>query len=143
MEGSSEDELSEEEHDDKAMINSSTEQSPHIEALPLQVICRHKLSDEEIKSLPRFANHKPGQPSNVLYLKNLHPKVTEDDLHAIFGHHQSQASEKLKIRLLTGRMKGQAFVEFPSKNMLAVYSFTLAQQVLNWQHLQWSWSMVI
>lgn len=110
----SEDEVSEEEHDVK-MTSSSTQQSSHIEPLPLQVIYRHKLSDDEIKALPRFANHKAGEPSNVLYLKNLHPKVTEEDLHAIFGHHQSQTSEKLKFRLLTGKMKGQAFVEFPSK----------------------------
>ena len=116
MEDSSEDELSGEEHDVKTVINSSTQQSPYIEPLPLQVIYRHKLSDDEIKLLPKFASHKLGEPNNVLYLKNLHPKVTEDDLHAIFGHHQSQTGEKLKIRLLTGRMKGQAFVEFPSKS---------------------------
>jgi len=116
MENSSEeDELSEEEDNTKT-ASSSTHQSPHIEALPLQVIYRHRLSEDEIKSLPRFANHKPGEPTNILYLKNLHHKVTEDDLCAVFGHHQSQTSEKLKIRLLTGRMKGQAFVQFPCKN---------------------------
>ena len=108
----SEDEPSEEEHDIETTINSS---SPHIESLPLQVIYRHRLSSDEIKSLLRFTNHKAGVPSNTLYLKNLHPKVTEEDLQAIFGHHQSQTSEKLKFRLLTGRMKGLAFVEFPSK----------------------------
>ena len=112
--GSEEDELSEEEDCTKT-TSSSTHQSPYIEALPLQVIYRHRLSEDEIKSLPRFANHKPGEPTNILHLKNLHHKVTEDDLHAVFGHHQSKTSEKLKIRLLTGRMKGQAFVKFPSK----------------------------
>lgn len=113
----SEDELSEEEHDDKMTTNSSSQQSPHIEPLPLQVIYRHKLSTEEIRALPRFANHQPGEPSHILYLKNLHPRVTEEDLQAVFGHHQSQTSERLKFRLLTGKMKGQAFVEFPSKNL--------------------------
>ena len=112
---SSEDKSADEECVD-ATTNSST-RSPHIEPLPLQVIYRHKLSDDEIKAIPRFTNHKAGQPSNILYLKNLHAKVTEEDLRAIFGHHQSQTSEKLKYRLLTGRMKGQAFVEFPSKRL--------------------------
>lgn len=113
---SSESELSEEEqHDVKTIINSS-QCSSHIEPLPLQLIHRHKLTNEQIKALPRFADHKPGEPTNILYLKNLHPKVTVEDLQAIFGHHQSQTSEKFKFRVLTGRMKGQAFVEFPSEN---------------------------
>lgn len=115
MDNNSEDEPSEEKHDVEMTINTSSQQSPHIEPLPLQVIYRHRLSSDEIKALPRFINHKPGVPSNTLYLKNLHPKVTEEDLQAIFGHHQSQTSEKLKFRVLTGKMKGQAFVEFPSK----------------------------
>lgn len=115
---SEEDEVSEEEcHPVEVTTDSSTQQSLHIEPLPLQVIHRHKLNDNDIKALPRFTNHTPGQPSNILYLKNLHPKVTEEDLQAIFGHHQSQTSEKLKFRILTGKMKGQAFVEFPSKNL--------------------------
>jgi len=111
----SEDELSEKKYDVEQTINSSPSQSAQIEPLPLQVIYRHRLSSDEIKALPRFTNHKLGAPNNTLYLKNLHPKVTEEDLQAIFGHHQSQTSEKLKFRLLTGKMKGQAFVEFPSK----------------------------
>lgn len=115
----SEDESEEEEGCVNVTTNPST-QSPHIEPLPLQVIYRHKLSDDEIKALPRFTNHKPGEPSNILYLKNLHPKVTEEDLQAIFGHHQSQTNKKLNYRLLTGRMKGQAFVEFPSKRFQSI-----------------------
>ena len=113
------DDSSEKESTDEECVStttkSSSQSSSHIEPLPLQVIYRHKMSDDDIKALPRFTNHRVGEPSNILYLKNLHPKVSEQDLQAIFGHHQSQTTEKLKYRLLTGRMKGQAFVEFPSK----------------------------
>ncbi len=44
----------------------------------------------------------------VLYLKNLHSKVSADDLRALFGGGP-------QIRLLTGRMRGQAFLEFDCK----------------------------
>ncbi len=48
-------------------------------------------------------------------MKNLHPKVSVDDLRAIFGHFYSRRNGEEawpQIRLMTGRMKGQAFVEF-------------------------------
>ena len=48
----------------------------------------------------------------VLYIKNLHPKASEDDLQAVFGLFRQEGSEWPKIRLMTGRMRGQAFIEF-------------------------------
>ncbi len=48
----------------------------------------------------------------VLYLKNLHPRVSADDLRALFGSGP-------QIRLLTGRMRGQAFLEFDCKYCLS------------------------
>jgi len=73
----------------------------------------------------------------VLYLKNLHHSVTVEDLGAVFRSIQKEAtfsdtqrsaeevdmsSEESKsgsdmsshIRLMTGKMRGQAFVEFAS-----------------------------
>ena len=50
----------------------------------------------------------------VLYLKNLHPKVSEDDLAAVFGHFRARDGCP-RVRVLTGRMRGQAFVEFDGK----------------------------
>ena len=55
----------------------------------------------------------------VLYIKNLHRKASLDDLCAIFGHWQ--AGTWPKLRLLTGRMGGQAFAHFQGE---------LIQQVL-------------
>ena len=51
----------------------------------------------------------------VLYIKNLHRKASQDDLHAIFGHWQDGSWPKLT--LLTGRMGGQAFANFQSEFM--------------------------
>jgi len=92
-----------------------TQDMCNVESLPLQVISRNKLNPEDIQAIPRFANYTPGDPSSTLYIKNLHHKVTKEDLMAVFGHYQMLSGGKLTFRLLTGKMKGQAFVEFPSK----------------------------
>ncbi|XP_064404701.1 RNA-binding protein 41-like isoform X2 [Halichondria panicea] len=82
--------------------------------LPIQVIERNRLTEAEIRALPRFRNYQPGPPTKVLYLKNLHSKVSADDLRALFGGGP-------QIRLLTGRMRGQAFLEFDCKNSCGLY----------------------
>ncbi|XP_073128342.1 U11/U12 small nuclear ribonucleoprotein 65 kDa protein-like isoform X2 [Henckelia pumila] len=56
-----------------------------------------KLPPEEILSLPRFKNYTTGDPTPVLYVKNLAKDVVVDDFYFIFG-----------------RMRGQAFVRFPT-----------------------------
>ena len=68
----------------------------------------------------------------VLFLKNLHHKVTEDDLLAVFGcceglergGGQGDRGERggdgswmlpCSVRVMSGKMKGQAFIEFHSE----------------------------
>ena len=55
----------------------------------------------------------------VLYLKNLHHGVSEEDLQAVFGSLWERSSgvdqAQLHIRLMKGKMRGQAFVEFSSE----------------------------
>ena len=48
-------------------------------------------------------------------MKNLHHKVTEKDLIAIFGQFQGNGEDPVLIRLMKGKMKGQAFIEFHSE----------------------------
>uniref|UniRef100_UPI00398E8B0E RNA-binding protein 41 isoform X1 n=1 Tax=Pristiophorus japonicus TaxID=55135 RepID=UPI00398E8B0E len=88
-----------------------------VEAVPKEEIRRNKLSEEEIRMIPRFSNYNPGQPSRVLYLKNLNPKATLEDLFSLFVSFQQKDGPQLLFRLLTGRMKGQAFITFPSVEM--------------------------
>ena len=51
----------------------------------------------------------------VLFLKNLSAKVKREDLVALFNRYHTNSSEKIDYKLMTGRMKGQAFVTFQSK----------------------------
>eukprot|EP00731_Ephydatia_muelleri_P030884 Em0022g398a len=83
---------------------------PVVQPLPPQVIERHRLTVEQLKALPRFRDYCPGEPSKVLYVKNIHGRAGEEDLQAVF----MSCGAIPKVKLLSGRMRGQAFVEFDS-----------------------------
>uniref|UniRef100_A0A0D9VTK0 RRM domain-containing protein n=1 Tax=Leersia perrieri TaxID=77586 RepID=A0A0D9VTK0_9ORYZ len=95
-----------------------------------QDIEKEKLPPEEILSLPMFKNYTPGNPASVLYIKNLAKDVIHDDFYYIFGslfENMDTAKSGLSIKLMQeGRMRGQAFVTFPSVE--------LAQHALNLVH---------
>ncbi|XAR64910.1 hypothetical protein NMG60_11008802 [Bertholletia excelsa] len=77
-----------------------------------------KLPPEEILSLPMFKNYTAGNPASVLYIKNLAKDVVADDFYYIFGSLFGSidvARSSLIVKLMQeGRMRGQAFVTFPS-----------------------------
>ncbi|KAL6342608.1 hypothetical protein AAG906_012468 [Vitis piasezkii] len=77
-----------------------------------------KLPPEEILSLPMFKNYTAGNPAPVLYIKNLAKDVVVDDFYFIFGSlfgSVDAAKSGLSVKLMQeGRMRGQAFVTFPS-----------------------------
>lgn len=93
----------------------------------LEDLERGKLPPEEILSLPMFKNYTTGSPTSVLYIKNLAKDVLNDDLYYIFGslfEGIDEAKSALTVKLMQeGRMRGQAFVTFPSVE--------LAQHALN------------
>lgn len=86
-----------------------------------------KLPPEEILSLPMFKNYVAGNPAPVLYIKNLAKDVVPDDFCYIFGSvfgSNDAAKSGISVKLMQeGRMRGQAFVTFPSVE--------LAQHALN------------
>ena len=95
--------------------------------LSLQDILKHRISKEEMTQQKAFANYSYGEPSTKLYLRNMVKDVTADDILKLFGcffDNDDQAKEQvrfisvmrrsLEIRVMEGRMKGQAFVTFPS-----------------------------
>ncbi|XP_052202214.1 U11/U12 small nuclear ribonucleoprotein 65 kDa protein isoform X2 [Diospyros lotus] len=86
-----------------------------------------KLPPEEILSLPMFKNYTAGDPASVLYIKNLAKDVVADDFYFIFGSlfgSIDATKSSLSVKLMQeGRMRGQAFVTFPSME--------LAHQALN------------
>ncbi|KAG4912686.1 hypothetical protein AAZX31_19G097000 [Glycine max] len=79
---------------------------------------RGKLPPEEILSLPMFKNYTAGNPAPVLYIKNLAKDVIADDFYFIFGSlfgSIDAAKSGLQVKLMQeGRMRGQAFITFPS-----------------------------
>ncbi|XP_020218509.1 U11/U12 small nuclear ribonucleoprotein 65 kDa protein [Cajanus cajan] len=79
---------------------------------------RGKLPPEEILSLPMFKNYTAGNPAPVLYIKNLAKDVIADDFYFIFGSlfgSIEEAKSGLQVKLMQeGRMRGQAFITFPS-----------------------------
>ncbi|VDP89616.1 unnamed protein product [Echinostoma caproni] len=88
-----------------------------------------RLTEEERQNYPVFAKgYQPGEPTSRLYIKNLAPRTTPEDLYRVFGAFQFGPvrdlnarppvrftdTARFSIRLLTeGRMKGQAFVSLP------------------------------
>ncbi|XP_023409688.1 RNA-binding protein 41 isoform X1 [Loxodonta africana] len=88
-----------------------------IEFVPEDEIQRNRLSEEEIRKIPMFSSYNPGEPNKVLYLKNLSPQVTEKDLVSLFARFQEKKGPPIQFRMMTGRMRGQAFVTFPNKEI--------------------------
>ncbi|XP_057544672.1 U11/U12 small nuclear ribonucleoprotein 65 kDa protein [Amaranthus tricolor] len=84
----------------------------------IEQIESQKLPPEEILSLPMFKNYTAGSPASVLYIKNLAKDVVPDDFYFIFGSFFGSidaARSSLSVKLMQeGRMRGQAFVTFPS-----------------------------
>ncbi|KAF2556800.1 hypothetical protein F2Q68_00013097 [Brassica cretica] len=94
----------------------------------LEELEKGRLPPQDILSLPMFKlfhdcfpssnNYTAGNPSLVLYIKNLAKDVITDDFYYIFGSQFGSieaAKSSLGVRLMQeGRMRGQAFLTFPS-----------------------------
>ncbi|KAJ0979140.1 hypothetical protein J5N97_014614 [Dioscorea zingiberensis] len=96
-------------------VEKNVEQKPYVTP---QEIESKKLPPEEILSLPMFKNYAAGNPATVLYIKNLAKDVVVDDFYFVFGslfESGEAVRSSLSIKLMQeGRMRGQAFVTFPS-----------------------------
>lgn len=81
--------------------------------LPLDLKTQ-KMSDEDLSKLAIYKNYQKGQPSNKLYIKNLHKDVTTEDLTALYERYLTTTENiNLDVKVMQhGRMKGQAFVTF-------------------------------
>lgn len=80
-------------------------------------IIANRLSLEEIRKLPKFEKYEEGIPNNVLYLKNLPHKVTENELGSLFLRYQISETSPITFRIMSGKMRGQAFITFNDKEM--------------------------
>eukprot|EP00268_Persea_americana_P038748 TRINITY_DN3837_c0_g1_i10.p1 TRINITY_DN3837_c0_g1~~TRINITY_DN3837_c0_g1_i10.p1 ORF type:complete len:538 (-),score=126.06 TRINITY_DN3837_c0_g1_i10:670-2091(-) len=107
--------------DDSTMEEVSEPPKEGLELKPYatpQEIESGRFPPEEILSLPMFKNYTAGNPATVLYIKNLAKDVVVDDVYFIFGSlfgTVEAARSSLGVKLMQeGRMRGQAFVTFPS-----------------------------
>ncbi|XP_060168546.1 U11/U12 small nuclear ribonucleoprotein 65 kDa protein isoform X1 [Lycium barbarum] len=109
-----------EEKDDASAMPLVVEdkENDHKPFTTLEELRSGRLPPEEILSLPMFKNYCAGNPSQILYLKNLAKEVNVDDIYFIFGSlfgSIDEAKSSLAVKLMQeGRMRGQAFVTFPS-----------------------------
>ncbi|CAH2039175.1 unnamed protein product, partial [Iphiclides podalirius] len=92
---------------------------PEQSVMSRRELSQNRLSYREMESYPVFKNYHPGQPSMRLYIKNLAKTVTEQDVKRIYRYYIDNLSEQEQIGfdvrvMQEGRMKGQAFVTFPS-----------------------------
>ncbi|KAI7870605.1 hypothetical protein BDF14DRAFT_1771705 [Spinellus fusiger] len=90
------------------------------ELFSLAYIESNRMPLQNLENLPAFKNHSPGNPSNKLFIKNLSKQVQVKDLERLFGRFLLDSNNyftptDLTIQLMkTGRLKGQAFITFPT-----------------------------
>jgi len=86
-----------------------------VKPIPELDVQRNRLTVEEIKSIKKFCNYEPGNPSKKLYLKNLPRDTTKEDLASIFVRYETMNMPRMEYRVMEGRMRGQAFITFPDE----------------------------
>uniref|UniRef100_A0A8C5HQ28 RNA-binding protein 41 n=1 Tax=Gouania willdenowi TaxID=441366 RepID=A0A8C5HQ28_GOUWI len=84
-----------------------------IQTLTDEEILKNRECEEVIRSIPRFKNYQQGNPSKVLCVKNLSAQATVAQLVALFSRFEQKSGTPVLYRLLTGRLKGQAFITLP------------------------------
>ncbi|XP_056451491.1 RNA-binding protein 41 isoform X1 [Gadus chalcogrammus] len=84
-----------------------------IEVVSDEDIRGNREAEEGIRAIPRFQSYRPGEPSKVLCVKNLSAQASVAQLVALFSRFEAEGGPALRYRLLTGRMKGQAFITLP------------------------------
>lgn len=76
---------------------------------PIQQIQIKCLATHDLAKHPVFKNYEAGPPSTRLYIKNLTPKTTEQELVQIY----SVFCKDVKVNIMKyGKLKGQAFANF-------------------------------
>ncbi|XP_024119393.1 RNA-binding protein 41 isoform X2 [Oryzias melastigma] len=81
-----------------------------LEIITDEEILENRECEEMIRSIPRFRNYQPGKPSKVLCVKNVSTQASVAQLVALFSRFEKKDAAPILYRLLTGRLKGQAFV---------------------------------
>ncbi|KAL0993752.1 hypothetical protein UPYG_G00113220 [Umbra pygmaea] len=81
-----------------------------VEEISEEEIRENRETEEGIRNIPRFHSYRQGEPSKVLCVKNLSARASVSQLVALFSRFDRDANVPVLYRLLTGRLKGQAFI---------------------------------
>ncbi|XP_041986878.1 RNA-binding region-containing protein 3 [Aricia agestis] len=108
--------------DDKPEEEQKPQQEEEQPSISKRELLKNRISYSDMKVLPVYKNYHPGQPSMRLYIKNLAKSVTEHDVRRIYKRYVDHIPEEEQIGfdvrvMQEGRMKGQAFVTFPSERI--------------------------
>ncbi|XP_072945575.1 uncharacterized protein [Epargyreus clarus] len=90
---------------------------PPINPAEEQLLEGTKMCLDDIRKIERFKDYEPGVPSNSLYLRNIAPSVTLDQLSLLFNQFLLDNGGPVDMRLCSGRMQGQAFVIFSYEDL--------------------------
>ncbi|KAF7697358.1 RNA-binding protein 41 [Silurus meridionalis] len=86
--------------------------SGKVEEISDEEIRKNRETEEGIRGISRFQNYQCGDPSNVLCVKNMSPRASLAQLVSLFSRFQKDDADPVVYRILTGRLKGQAFITF-------------------------------
>ena len=90
--------------------------------LSIHQLDANRMSADAIKADKRFRKYSPGEPTCGLFVKNLPRSVTEAQVRSLFGcifESTGDADTCMAVQVLKGRMRGQAFVTFPTTSIAA------------------------
>ncbi|KAJ3217962.1 hypothetical protein HDU67_006990 [Dinochytrium kinnereticum] len=74
---------------------------------------RLKVSIEDLQKLNMFKDYTPGVPSRTLFIKNI--KFKEANVEELKEYFSMPEFSPVDVKLLDGRLRGQAFVKYSSK----------------------------
>ncbi|XP_041969746.1 RNA-binding protein 41-like [Aricia agestis] len=72
---------------------------------------------DDIRKIERFKDYEPGIPSKVLFLKNIAPSLKHEQLALLFNQFQMENGGPVDLKLMSGRMHGQAFATFQKEHI--------------------------
>lgn len=108
--------------EEQTVEEDNTTTLPDLPTITRKELLQNRISHSDMKVMKVFRNYHPGPPSMRLYIKNLAKSVIEQDLQRIYRRYIEDVTEEEQIGfdvrvMQEGRMKGQAFVTFPSQRM--------------------------
>lgn len=104
------------------LSSEEEEEEESTEYISAKQLTENKITNEDILKMNQFKNYKRGEKTNRIYIKNIGKQVSTEDLFFVFKRFIRKCTNEEKATLdirhmKEGRMKGQAFVTFPTEDI--------------------------